>query len=168
MNEAKKDEVTNPTSEVHTYPDGTQVVGVAPFPAKSPKEGAPVEVNAAARMYVPPGVKTSGQADAVVADNSPEAFRAKVDQQLKSDIASGKSPDTPNPTTSSDKPQLANMVTANSLESINPEPTAEDLERMAKSIKADGATDDEVEAAVIQVARETPGAIPTKATKGKK
>ena len=167
---AAKDKDTEVTmNQVHTYPDGTQVVGMPPFPAKSPKEEATEAAAPIPRMHVPQGVKQTGEADAVDTSTTREQFEAKVAQQLKADVMSGKDPETPNPTTDSAKPALANVVTADQVENAYIEPTAEDLEKLAHSIKAEGvdATEEEKEAAVLQVARETKGPIPAKASKAK-
>ena len=148
---------------VHTYPDGTQVVGTPPFPARSPKDHAPEEKAAPAAMHVPNGVPTSGApAPETAAVTSPEVFQAKVEQQLASDVASGKSPDTPNPTTASDKPVLGNIVRADDLENAIAAPQSEDdLKRIAEGVRVKGDySDEQKEAAVIQVARETAGPIP--------
>lgn len=162
-----KDEKEAAQNELHTYADGSQRVGTPPFPKLSPLEEAAktpdgtVPVPAQPR----PGQPTSGEADPVATDTSAEATQFRVEQQLTSDVLSGKSPDTPNPTTDSLKPGLANMITANDLEQVNPEPTAEDIERMARDIKPSGkidATEEEKEAAALQVLRETKGAVATK------
>ena len=158
-------EKTMPANEIHTYPDGTQVVGTAPFPAKSPKESLVAADPAPVAMRVPTGVKTSGAATPAVADNSAEVFKAKVEQQLASDKASGKSPDTPNPTTSSDKPELAAVTTADELDSTVTGAASPDLHKLTKGIKGDY-TPEQKDAAVLQVARETKGPVATK-TKAK-
>ena len=59
-----------PQSEVHTYPDGSQRVGVPPFADKSPLEeaadklervGAPASPQPVAPVVIPPGMATSGE-----------------------------------------------------------------------------------------------------------
>lgn len=163
-----KAEVIN---EIHTYPDGTQVVGTPPFPAQSPRERstAPAAEDRPRPMHVPHGRPTSGEAAPMVTDNSAEVFKAKVVQQLESDVQSGKDPHTPNPTTSSDKPELANVAHPDELEDATIQPLTEaDIAKAAKGVNVEGATEDQKEAAVLQVARETKGAIPAKTTAKKK
>lgn len=156
-------------AEVHTYPDGSQRVGTPPFPEKSPLEDAAdgVERVGVRPMNVPPGMAQSGErAPDPATGTTAEQFVGKVQQQLESDDASGKDPHTINPTTSSDKPQLAgtSVISADMLEKsaqIADNPTAEDLEAIAKQIKPEGDfSPEQVEAAVTQVARETKGPIP--------
>lgn len=150
-----------PQTEVHTYPDGSQVVGVPPFPEKSPKERALTEKEDVRPMHIPKGVKTSGEAAASESGSlTAEQFREKVEQQVEADVTSGKDPATPNPTTSSDKPALANTVTADQVEkSFNPE-NPQDLDRLTKGVKPDvDATDEQIAAAALQVARETKGLV---------
>lgn len=158
-------------SEVHTYPDGSQRVGVPPFPEESPLEeearlGAAADQGPGVRgMYIPPGMKTSGATPPPSGGNTTEEeFRAKAEQQLTSDLMSGKSPNVANPTTSSDKPELANATADTSSQDVvmSADPTPEELEAIAASIEPKGnieATDEEKLAAVQQVARETMGPV---------
>ena len=163
-------------TEVHTYADGTQVVGVPPFPAKSPKEQEAEEKRGIAPMFVPPGMKQSGESvsDLNVAGITQEQAEWAAKQQLTADVLSGKDPHTPNPTTSSDKPMLAgtgNVITAGDVESTVFEPTADDLARMAAAIEPSGdveATDEQKEGAAVQVVRETKGAVVAPARKNAK
>lgn len=167
-----------PVSEVHTYPDGSQVVGVPPFPDKSPLE-RDAELRrqhaaahgigpAAVGMQIPHGMKTSGApAPSPVPNITESGFKAKVQEQLESDLTSGKSPDTPNPTTSSDKPALAGTARvegATAKEVLSGEPSTADLQKIAAQIKPTGeavkdATKEEIEAAVTQAAREIKGPV---------
>lgn len=156
-------------TEVHTYDDGTQVVGVPPFPAKSPKEIAADEARAASLMHVPAGMKQTGAttSDLVVTGMTPERAKWMAEQQLASDYLSGKDPHTPNPTTSSDKPILAgtgNVVTAGDVETkavvVPTDP--EEIARVAGAIEPKGdfeASDEQKEGAAVQVVRESPGAV---------
>ncbi|WP_156480906.1 hypothetical protein [Variovorax sp. PAMC 28711] len=166
-------------SEVHTYADGTQVVGAPPFPAKSPRELQADEARGMSPMAVPMGMKQSGEnvSDIVAASSArtPEQVKFDAEQQLTADVLSGKDPHTPNPTTSSDKPILAgtgNVITAGDVETpMNPEPTAEDLARIAKAIEPNGdieATDEQKEGAAVQIVRETKGAVVVDKTSKKK
>lgn len=137
-------ETSEPTrNETHTYPDGSQRIGTAPFPKESP-----LEVQAAAKA----------EEDSRITG---EALVARAEQQLTSDVMSGKDPETPNPTTDSAKPALANVITADQLETaMTAEPTADDIARIAKQIEPEGnidATAEQKEAAVVQVLRETKG-----------
>jgi hypothetical protein len=173
-----------PKSEVHTYADGSQRVGVPPFPEKSPIEEDAEEKRKATPMNVPAGMKQSGEpAPAAPGGVDLDALEARATEQLTSDVLSGKDPHTPNPTTASDKPQLAGetgVVTADQLESgavtAAAEPTAEELATIAAQIEPKGeldATDEQKAAAVAQVARETKGVVgaaaaDTKTAKGKK
>ncbi len=170
-----------PRTEVHTYPDGSQRVGVPPFPKESPLEEVAEEKRLQRPMAVPPGMKTSGAAEPEAGPNAADVIRERAVEQLTADVMSGKEPETPNPTTSSDKPELAGesgVVTADQLESglapvASAEPTAEELQKIAEQIEPKGnieATDDEKAAAVAQVARETKGVIAADkpATKGSK
>lgn len=163
---------------VYTYPDGSQVVGAPPFPEKSPIEREAENrrlhaeahghvVRAAPGMVIPPGMKTEGApAPSPLRNTTESEFIGKVEQQLASDIASGKSPDTPNPTTSSDKPNLAGIgrVPDPGDVVLQADPTPEELARIAASINVGDTvprqpTEAEVESAVTQVARETKGMV---------
>lgn len=152
-----------PRSELHTYPDGSQRVGTPPFPELSPIQEAEAKLERvgappAAPMQPPPGMPTSGAAvPASPVGITTEQLAAKAQEQLDSDVMSGKSPNTPNPTTDSNKPELAG--TAGDLPPA--EPTPEELEAIAASIQpsAEGATAEQAEAAVTQVLRETKGPI---------
>lgn len=168
-------------SEVHTYADGTQVVGVPPFPAKSPREQEAETKRGIAPMHVPPGMPQSGVpvADLGGAGITQEEAEFAAQQQLTADVLSGKDPHTPNPTTSSDKPMLAgtgNVITAGDVEgTLSAEPTVDDLKAIAASIEPSGnidATDEQKEGAAVQVVRETKGAVvteaPAKSSKAKK
>jgi hypothetical protein len=150
--------------EVHTYSDGSQVVGSPPFPDKSPKELEVIEKARIAAMTIPPGMKTSGEpAPSPGAGITEEEFKAKTEQQLRSDIEQGKDPHTINPTTSSDKPELAGTDGTVELGKQPEDITAEDLSRIASGIKPTGenVTEEQVEAAAAQVARETKGPLLT-------
>lgn len=156
---------------VHTYPDGSQRVGVPPFPEKSPLEEETAEKRQVANgMVIPPGMKVEGEA--VVASGvgiTAEEFQAKAEQQLQSDITSGKSPSTINPTTASTKPLLAG-TDGHVLDAVDAGATGTsavgdlgnneapvDLNAIAAQIEPQGdfeATDEQKEAAVAQVARE--------------
>ena len=160
-----------PQSEYHTWPDGSSAVGVPPFPDESPKQRAARLADEHAIAHgahlIPHGMKRSGEAPAIGAAAMTETgFEEKVGQQLASDIASGKSPDTINPTTASDKPELAGIAAAPIGEDVvlPADPTPEELAKVAASIKpgsdlARDPTPEEVEAAVTQVARETKGPV---------
>lgn len=157
-------EVKEVINEVHTYPDGTQVVGTPPFPKESPKErsvtGADGEMPRP--MHVPPGRPTSGEAVSQAGPNSAEVFKERVEQQLQADVASGKEPGTPNPTTASDKPELADVAHPDELDGGTLAPLSEDdIAKAAKGVNVKGATEEQKEAAALQVARETKGVIPT-------
>lgn len=164
----KKDETKAEAPTVFTYPDGSQRVGTPPFPKLSPKEEADRAANepgpGATPMYVPKGFKTEGEAapaesTALTADQ----FKAKVEQQVESDVAAGKDPNTPNSTTSSDKPELVGTVPVeDGVEGLDPS-DPKDLDKLAKGVKPDvKATDEQIRAAAVQVARETKGVITTK------
>lgn len=170
-----------PVSEVHTYKDGSQVVGVPPFPDKSPleRDAEQKRTHAAAHggagpgavgMAIPHGMKTSGEAAPTpVPTVTAEGFKKAVEQQLTSDVTSGKDPHTPNPTTSSDKPQLAGTAGipgagTNPKQVLSADPSAEELQKIAGQIKptgeaVKGATKEEIEAAATQVAREIKGPV---------
>lgn len=153
--------VEGPT--VKTYPDGSQRVGTPPFPTESPAEEAARLKNepapGATPMYVPKGMKTDGEAAPVSPSGlTAENFRAKIEQQVESDVTAGKDPNTPNPTTSSDKPELAGSVPVEG-EGLDPA-DPKDLEKLSKGVKPRvDATDEEIKAAAVQVARETKGTI---------
>lgn len=159
-------------STVYTYADGSQRVGMPPFPELSPIEEEQASKrqmangHTVAPMVVPPGMRTEGAPAPVAgAGITEEEFTAKAQQQLQSDVASGKSPEVVNPTTASTKPQLAGtdghvseamdlgdggLSTQNADASI-------DLDKIAADIKPEGdfeATDEQKAAAVAQVARE--------------
>jgi hypothetical protein len=158
-------------TEVHTYADGTQVVGVPPFPAKSPRELEAEERRSHSPMAVPPGMKQSGESVSDLAVNGITEDEAKfaAQQQLTSDVLSGKDPHTPNPTTSSDKPVLAgtgNVITAGDVAAptLSANPTAEEIADIADSIEPNGAknieaTDEQKEGAAVQIVREAGGGI---------
>jgi hypothetical protein len=176
---ADKEAKNTPRAEVHTYPDGSQRVGVPPFPKESPLEETAEDKRRVTPMTVPQGMKQSGDVPAAAALGTDlDALRERAEEQLTSDVISGKDAHTPNPTTSSDKPQLAGesgVVTADQLESganlASAEPTAEELATIANQIEPKGnikATDEEKTAAVAQVARETKGVIGTAETGKKK
>lgn len=157
-----------PEREIHTYPDGSQRVGAAPFPAKSPLEEAGGTGESAIKpgMHIPQGVKTSGATAPAEGTNVTTAeFRARVEQQVAADVLSGKSPDTPNPTTASDKPELAGVAAVvDGKDPGNPD----DLKALTAGVKPSvKATKEQVEAAATQVARETAGLV-VDAKKGKK
>lgn len=145
---------------VHTYADGSQRVGTPPFPKLSPLEEVGGDGTPTARpgMHIPQGVKTTGAVAPAEATNVTEKqFRARVEQQVNADVLSGKSPDTPNPTTASDKPELAG--TANVVDGKDPANPA-DLKALASGVKPSvDATQEEIEAAATQVARETGGLV---------
>lgn len=157
-----------PRAELHTWPDGSQAIGVPPFPEKSPKERAEVveEDAIVASAVVPAGMPRSGEAAPVVARGITESqFKAKAEQQLESDYISGHDPHTVNPTSASDKPELANTDGTAGLESpddVIENPTPEELAKIAAAIEPQGnftPTDEQKAAAVAQVARETLGPI---------
>ena len=143
---AEAEAEATPRTEVHTYPDGSQRVGVPPFPEKSPIEEEAEEKRKATPMHVPPGMKQSGEpAPALAGTVDLDALAARATEQLTSDVISGKDPHTPNPTTASDKPQLAGetgVVTADQLEAgavtAAAEPTAEELATIAAQIEPKG------------------------------
>ena len=177
--DADKEAESVTKSEVHTYADGSQRVGVPPFPKESPLEEVAEEKRRATPMTVPQGMKQSGEVPATVAPGADlDALRERAEEQLTSDVLSGKDPHTPNPTTASDKPELAGetgVMTADMLEGNAPaasaEPTAEELATIASQIEPKGdieATDEQKAAAVAQVARETKGAIAPAPTSTKK
>lgn len=161
--EAKRDDIKTEAPTVHTYPDGSQRVGTPPFPKLSPTEELAKAANepgpGATPMYIPKGFKTEGEA----APQNPsgltaEQFKEKVAQQVESDVISGKDPQTPNPTTSSDKPELAGVVPTEG-EGLDPA-DPKDLEKLASGVKPDvDATDEQIKAAAVQVARETKGVV---------
>lgn len=171
--ERARDEAEDaPRSTLHTYADGSQRVGTPPFPELSPKEetSAMARGETPARMQRPqPGQPVSGVDPADVENGVTEGDTAlRAQQQLTADVLSGKDPHTENPTTSSDKPALAgedNVIRADALEqTLTPtgEATAETIEQIAASIEPSGnldATDEEKEAAAVQIARETRGAV---------
>lgn len=171
----KKDEAKEAAPTVYTYPDGSQRVGTPPFPKLSPKEEADQAANepgpGATPMYVPKGFKTEGEAAPAAATTlTADQFKAKVEQQVESDVAAGKDPNTPNNTTSSDKPELVGTVPVeDGVEGLDPS-DPKDLDKLAKGVKPDvKATDEQIRAAAVQVARETKGVITTKTdTKSKK
>lgn len=160
-----------PNNTVHTYPDGTQVVGTPPFAKESPAQRVADVAPAARPMAIPPGTPTSGVDPATVgvSGETAEQLAERASQQLTSDVLSGKDPHTPNPTTASDKPQLAgtgNVVRADEIEI-----TQRDLDKIASEIKPEGnvtATKEEKQAAAVQVARETKGVVAAKSSKAKK
>lgn len=169
---ADEEAAATPKSEVHTYADGSQRVGVPPFPDQSPLEEQAEEKRLGRPMVVPQGMKQSGEVPAAAAPGADlDALAARATEQLTSDVMSGKDPHTPNPTTASDKPQLAGetgVVTADQLEAgavtAEAEPTAEELATIAAQIEPKGdieATDEQKTAAVAQVARETKGVVGT-------
>lgn len=150
-----------PRSELHTYPDGSQRVGTPPFPKLSPKEEVESKLERVGEPPAPPavipGLPTSGSpAPSPAGGLTVDELAAKAQQQLESDVQSGKSPETPNPTTDSRKPELAGTA-----DELAAEPTKEELEAIAKQIQpsAKGASDDQAQAAVNQVLRETSGPI---------
>jgi len=177
--DADKEAESVTKAEVHTYADGSQRVGVPPFPNESPLEEQAEEKRRSTPMVVPQGMKQSGEVPAPVAPGADlDALRERAEEQLTSDVISGKDPHTPNPTTASDKPELAGetgVMTADMLEGGAPvasaEPTAEELATIASQIEPKGnieATDEQKAAAVTQVARETKGAIAPAPTSSKK
>lgn len=145
--------------EVHTYADGSQRVGSAPFPKESPLEASGGDGTPAAKpgMRIPDGIKTSGAAAPAEGTNvTTKEFKARVEQQLAADIASGKNPNTPNPTTASDKPELAGVAAVvNGKDPSNPA----DLKSLASGVKVKGGDKDMLDAAATQVARETGGLV---------
>lgn len=158
------DEATVHGSVVHTYPDGSQRVGAPPFPKLSPIEESQGlgEETSPRPMYVPPGRATSGEPAPV--DGQPgltaDQLERKIEEQLKSDVASGKDPHTPNPTTDSAKPELAGSVPPEAVEEgVSTEVTVEELADIAKGIKVEGASEEQKDAAVVQVAREVKGPV---------
>ena len=154
-----------PRSEVHTYADGTQVVGVPPFPAKSPKEVAESKLERvgappAPPMVVPYGMATSGEAAPAAANGTTvEDLKARAQNQLESDVQSGKAANIPNPTTASDKPQLAGVGNLDAANAVDLTP--EEIEALARQIQpsAEGASDEQAKDAATQVIRETGGPI---------
>lgn len=86
---AAQAEVDAHKSVVFTYADGSQRVGVPPFPAKSPiEEKAEEKRRAPTGMVVPDGMKqmtappvtaTDLETNGVVMDNSPEPDRADLE-----------------------------------------------------------------------------------------
>ena len=164
--ELKRDESEKvEATTVKTYPDGSQRFGCPPFPTESPAEEAARLKNepapGATPAFIPRGYKTDGEAAPVAASGlTAENFKAKIEQQVTSDVTAGKDPHTPNPTTSSDKPELAGAVPTEG-EGLDPA-DPKDLEKLTKGVnpKVD-ATDEEIKAAAIQVARETKGTIVT-------
>lgn len=154
-------------TEVHTYADGSQRVGCAPFPEKSPLEESTQEKRQMANgMVIPPGMATSGERPPLpdAGGLSLEEFTDKAQQQLDSDLAAGKSPNVVNPTASSDKPELAGTDghVAEAVD-IGDNLGAADLDAIAAQIQPTGeavdVTDEEKAAAVAQAARETGGPI---------
>lgn len=155
---------------LYTYADGSQRLGRPPFPPKSPKEE---EAEARRNGNITPQMPQQGQTVAGVDPGSvstaqpgmtPEQAAFAAQQQLTSDVLSGKSPYTPNPTTSHDKPNLAgadNVLQGGEAElQANAEPTQADLDRIASQIEPAGnieATPQEKEAAAVQVLRESKG-----------
>jgi hypothetical protein len=154
-----------PKSEVHRYADGTEVVGVPPFPAKSPREQAEdklerVGAPPAPPMVVPPGMPTSGEAaPSSVNGSTVEDLKARAQNQLESDVQSGKAANIPNPTTASDKPQLAGVGNLDAANAVDLTP--EEIEALARQIQpsAEGASDAQAKDAATQVIRETGGPI---------
>lgn len=154
-------------SQVHTYPDGSQRVGVPPFPEKSPEEEKADEKRGGPRpMTIPNGMKTSGEpAPSTGVGVTVEELKAQAEAQLNSDVISGKDPHTVNPTTASDKPVLAGtdgspVADGGAFVDNAGQP---DLEAIAAAIEPTGenvdATDEEKAAAVTQVMRENKGPI---------
>lgn len=172
-----------PRSEVHTYEDGTQVVGVPPFHPLSPKQrseanlervGVPADpvASTVAPMTIPPGMPTSGAAAPTgVNAMTIEQLRELAQRQLDSDAMSGKSPSTPNPTTDSNKPELAGTsgLDLDNTLTLGDTPTPEELAKIAAQIKPTGenVTDEQADAAVVQVLRETKGPIVDEAADAK-
>ncbi|PZQ77949.1 MAG: hypothetical protein DI563_01970 [Variovorax paradoxus] len=168
------DEATVQGSVVHTYPDGSQRVGAPPFPKLSPIEEAQglTEETAPRPMHIPQGRATSGEPAPVDGHGlTADQLERKIEEQLKSDVASGKDPSTPNPTTDSAKPELAGSVPPEAVEQgVSTDVTVEELADIAKGIKVEGATEEQKDAAVVQVAREVKGPVVAdgKTTKAKK
>lgn len=168
---SKKDENKAESPTVHTYPDGSQRVGTPPFPKLSPLEESARAANepgpGATPMYVPKGFKTEGEAAPAAATGlTADQFKAKVEQQVESDVSAGKDPNTPNSTTSSDKPELVGTVPVeDGVEGLDPA-NPKDLDKLASGVKPDvKATDEQIRAAAVQVARETKGVITAKTDK---
>jgi hypothetical protein len=156
-----------PQSEFHTWPDGSSAVGVPPFPEESPKQRAARLAREHAVVHtdmIPPGMKRSGEAVVEgAAGETQSSFVGRVEEQVQADVTSGKDPSTRNPTTSSDKPALANMVTVDTLAQkviLPADPTEEDLQKLVAQVNPDvAATEEEKIAATLQVMRETKGPI---------
>ncbi len=158
-------------STVHTYPDGSQVVGRPPFPDKSPLElAAEQRRNEGAKpptpMFIPPGTPLSGEKPPVAgAGVTSEQLAAQAGQQLQSDVVSGKDPNTINPTTASDKPELAGTsgtIVASDLEQGLTLDDPKVRDEIAAQIEPSGnieASEDEKNAAVAQVIRENKGTL---------
>jgi hypothetical protein len=151
----------SPRSEVHTYADGSQRVGIPPFPDKSPLEETTElkRVEAAQGMAIPQGMPTSGERPPSPQSGiTEEEFKAKAEQQLNSDLQSGKTPEVVNPTTASTKPELAGTDGhVGETDAIGDNLTADDIKTIAGQIQPAGnleATDEERQAAVVQVERE--------------
>jgi len=150
---------------VYTYPDGSQRVGQPPFPKLSPKEeearAGHADEGVDTPMNIPQGYKTEGEkAPDPDGRQTADQFVARVEQKLRSDVISGKDPSTPNYTTSSDKPELAGTVEVDDrVEGLDPA-DPKDLDKLVGKVHADvDATDEQVKAAAVQIARETPGEI---------
>lgn len=163
----------SPRSEVHTYPDGSQRVGQPPWNPKSPLEETTElkRVEAAQGMAIPQGMPTSGERPPSPQSGiTEEEFKAKAEQQLNSDLQSGKTPEVVNPTTASTKPELAGTDGhVGETDAIGDNLTAHDMQAIAASIQPDGdlkATDEEKAAAVAQVEREV--GVPMVKDDGKK
>lgn len=171
----RKEDNTGELPTVYTYPDGSQRVGRPPFPKLSPaEESARAGHDAgpgAAPMKVPDGYKQMGEAAPEPTGNvTTEQFAARVEQKLRSDVLSGKDPNTPNQTTASDKPELAGVVNVDeNIETVDPT-DPKGLEKLTKGVHVKGATEEQEKAAAVQIARETAGPVQvdTKAKKAKK
>lgn len=166
----RKDDHTGEMPTVYTYSDGSQRVGKPPFPRLSPaEESARAGHDAgpgATPMKVPDGYKTAGEAaPSPTGYATADQFAARVEQKLRSDVLSGKDPNTPNQTTASDKPELAGQVNVDdNVQTVDPT-DPKDLDKLTKGVKVKGATDEQERAAAVQIARETAGPVQVDKTK---
>lgn len=158
-----------PKSVVWRYADGSERVGTPPFPDLSPIEeresklervGAPAMVQTTYNgMEVQgPGANLPTSRPGV----SIEEMAERAQNQLNADLVSGKPVNIPNPTTASDKPELAGIGNLDAAEGTN-DPTPEELAAIAAKIvpSAEGATEQQAKDAAQQVVRETGGPIQT-------
>lgn len=163
----------HPGNVMHVYADGSSRVGTPPFPDESPDEekarvarGDPAPTVRAQPVM---GQKAEGPGvglPVVGGANTLEGLKERVEQQLTSDVLSGKDPQTPNPTTDSNKPELAGETPNLENVVLSADPTAEELQAIAEQIVPTGEavgelqpTDEQKQAAVEQVLRETKGPV---------